>query len=60
MLLWLSDLRPFFFFISALFQMALLSNVADVPEQMTADKILTSSLFIPGSPGLPGPQGEPF
>lgn len=49
-----------FLFISALFQMALLSNVADIPEQMTADKILTSSLFIPGSPGLPGPQGEPF
>ncbi|XP_075899800.1 collagen and calcium-binding EGF domain-containing protein 1 isoform X3 [Nelusetta ayraudi] len=40
-------------------KMALLSNVPDVPEQMTADKILTSSLFIPGSPGLPGPQGEP-
>lgn len=40
--------------------MALLSNAADVPEQITSDKILTSSIFIPGSPGLPGPQGEPF
>lgn len=49
-----------FFCISARLQMALLSNVADVPEQMTGDKILTPSALIPGSPGLPGPQGQPF
>lgn len=38
--------------------MALLFNVADVPEQMTGDKILTSSTLFPGSPGLPGPRGQ--
>lgn len=38
--------------------MAMLSNSADIPEQMTNDKILTSTIFIPGSPGLPGPPGK--
>uniref|UniRef100_A0A672ZQS0 Collagen and calcium-binding EGF domain-containing protein 1-like n=1 Tax=Sphaeramia orbicularis TaxID=375764 RepID=A0A672ZQS0_9TELE len=40
-------------------KMAVLSNSADVPEQMTSEKILTSPLFLPGPPGLPGLPGDP-
>ncbi|XP_055369471.1 collagen and calcium-binding EGF domain-containing protein 1 isoform X2 [Betta splendens] len=40
-------------------KMAVLSNIADVPEQMTSEKILTSPIFLPGPPGLPGPSGDP-
>ncbi|XP_034048632.1 collagen and calcium-binding EGF domain-containing protein 1 isoform X2 [Thalassophryne amazonica] len=40
-------------------KMALLSNSADVAEQKTNEKILTSPVFVPGPPGLPGPPGDP-
>ncbi|XP_054908698.1 collagen and calcium-binding EGF domain-containing protein 1 isoform X2 [Poeciliopsis prolifica] len=39
-------------------KMALLSNSADVPVQMTNEKIMTSSVFLPGPPGSPGPPGD--
>ncbi|XP_047227968.1 collagen and calcium-binding EGF domain-containing protein 1 isoform X1 [Girardinichthys multiradiatus] len=39
-------------------KMALLSNSADVPVQMTSEKILTSPIFLPGPPGSPGPPGD--
>ncbi|XP_068191415.1 collagen and calcium-binding EGF domain-containing protein 1 isoform X2 [Antennarius striatus] len=39
--------------------MAVLSNSADVPEQMTSEKLLTSPVFLPGPPGVPGPPGDP-
>ncbi|XP_024859814.1 collagen and calcium-binding EGF domain-containing protein 1 isoform X2 [Kryptolebias marmoratus] len=39
-------------------KMALLSNSADVPVQMTSEKTLTSSVFLPGPPGSPGLPGE--
>lgn len=40
-------------------KMAVLSNSADVPEQMTRDKTVASPLFSAGPPGLPGPPGDP-
>ncbi|XP_074546674.1 collagen and calcium-binding EGF domain-containing protein 1 isoform X2 [Halichoeres trimaculatus] len=40
-------------------KMAMLSNSAHVPEQMTSEKILTSTIFLPGPPGDPGPVGPP-
>ncbi|KAI4816388.1 hypothetical protein KUCAC02_008715 [Chaenocephalus aceratus] len=40
-------------------KMAVLSNSADIPEQMTSEKIGTSPIFLPGPPGFPGPPGEP-
>ncbi|KAK5901030.1 hypothetical protein CgunFtcFv8_025941 [Champsocephalus gunnari] len=40
-------------------KMAVLSNSADIPEQMTSKKIGTSPIFLPGPPGFPGPPGEP-
>lgn len=46
------------FFFTSLFKMAMLSNSADVPEQMTSEKILTSPVFLTGPPGLPGPPGK--
>uniref|UniRef100_A0A3P9HR31 Collagen and calcium binding EGF domains 1 n=1 Tax=Oryzias latipes TaxID=8090 RepID=A0A3P9HR31_ORYLA len=39
-------------------KMALLSNSADVPVQMTEDKTLTSPIYLPGPPGSPGPPGD--
>ncbi|XP_012724398.2 collagen and calcium-binding EGF domain-containing protein 1 isoform X2 [Fundulus heteroclitus] len=39
-------------------KMALLSNSADVPVQMTSENILTSPVFLPGPPGSPGPPGD--
>ncbi|XP_019937425.1 collagen and calcium-binding EGF domain-containing protein 1 isoform X2 [Paralichthys olivaceus] len=39
-------------------KMAMLSNSADVPEQMTREK-MTSSAFSLGPPGLPGLPGDP-
>ncbi|KAF7217293.1 collagen and calcium-binding EGF domain-containing protein 1 isoform X1 [Nothobranchius furzeri] len=38
-------------------KMALLSNSADVPVQMTNEKV-TSPVYIPGPPGSPGPPGD--
>ncbi|XP_058474143.1 collagen and calcium-binding EGF domain-containing protein 1 isoform X1 [Solea solea] len=38
-------------------KMAMLSNSADVPEQMTSEKM--PAMFLPGPPGLPGPLGDP-
>ncbi|KAJ0013029.1 hypothetical protein NQD34_017363 [Periophthalmus magnuspinnatus] len=41
-------------------KMAVLSNSAEIPEQMTSQKVRGSPLFIPGPlgpPGEPGPQG---
>lgn len=40
-------------------KMAMLSNMAEIPEQMTNVKDLTSPVFVSGPPGLPGPPGEP-
>ncbi|XP_069026478.1 collagen and calcium-binding EGF domain-containing protein 1 isoform X1 [Embiotoca jacksoni] len=40
-------------------KMSVLSNSAEVPEQMTSEKILTSTMFLPGPPGSPGPPGDP-
>lgn len=40
--------------------MAMLSNSAEVPEQMTSEKILASPIFLPGPPGVPGPPGKTF
>ncbi|KAK1884490.1 Collagen and calcium-binding EGF domain containing protein 1 [Dissostichus eleginoides] len=39
-------------------KMAVLSNSADIPEQMTSEKIGTSPIFLPGPPGFPGPPGD--
>ncbi|XP_072310911.1 collagen and calcium-binding EGF domain-containing protein 1 [Eucyclogobius newberryi] len=38
-------------------KMAVLSNSAEIPEQMMRQKVQASSLFIPGPPGARGPQG---
>ncbi|XP_053706616.1 collagen and calcium-binding EGF domain-containing protein 1 isoform X1 [Synchiropus splendidus] len=40
-------------------KMSMLSNSADVPEQMTSEKILTPFILMgpPGPPGAPGDQG---
>ncbi|CAM9153638.1 unnamed protein product, partial [Lampetra planeri] len=40
-------------------KMSMLSNSADVPEQMTSEKILPSPIFLTGPPGVPGPPGNP-
>ncbi|XP_037547823.1 collagen and calcium-binding EGF domain-containing protein 1 [Nematolebias whitei] len=39
-------------------KMALLSNSADIPVQMTNENILTSPVFLPGPSGSPGPPGD--
>uniref|UniRef100_A0A3Q3VKY1 EGF-like domain-containing protein n=1 Tax=Mola mola TaxID=94237 RepID=A0A3Q3VKY1_MOLML len=39
-------------------KMAKLSNSADVPEQMTSEKILMSPIYLPGPQGVPGPPGK--
>lgn len=41
-------------------KVALLSNSADVPVQMTNEKILTLPLFLPGPRGSPGPPGKTY
>ncbi|XP_056146821.1 collagen and calcium-binding EGF domain-containing protein 1 isoform X2 [Lampris incognitus] len=38
-------------------KMAMLSNTAEVHEQKTNEKMLTSHSLLSGSPGLPGPPG---
>ncbi|KAM4634278.1 collagen and calcium-binding EGF domain-containing protein 1 isoform 2-T2 [Polymixia lowei] len=40
-------------------KMAMLPSNAEVHEQMTNEKMLTSHSFLQGPPGLPGPPGDP-
>lgn len=47
----------FFFFFRNSSKMALLSNSAGIPEQMTSEKLL-SPMSLPGPPGSPGPPGK--
>lgn len=47
----------FFFFFRNASKMALLSNSAGIPEQMTSEKLL-SPMSLPGPPGSPGLPGK--
>lgn len=47
----------FFFFFRNSSKMALLSNSAGIPEQMTSEKPL-SPMSLPGPPGSPGLPGK--
>ncbi|XP_076027902.1 collagen and calcium-binding EGF domain-containing protein 1 isoform X2 [Genypterus blacodes] len=40
-------------------KVAMFSNNAEIPEQMTNEKTLTPHTFVPCPPGIPGPPGDP-